>query len=74
MNTAVIDIPCTKKGFQPVDATHVYCPSTNAIYDLTTNQAVWSGSPPVVGTVAALTSGYGFVNQGHFLSAEATSF
>lgn len=50
---ATVTLPCTLKGFNVVDAGHVYCPSTNSIYDLATSAAVWTGSvAPVIGAIA----------------------
>lgn len=70
---ATIAVPCSTKGFRAIDATHIYCPSTNAIYDLTTSAAVWTGSAPAfpIGTIAGA---YAVYPLDHHVQVQAYSF
>lgn len=73
MNVASVALPCTTKGFGVVDANHVYCPSTNTIYDLTSSAAVWTGSASGLG-IGAIAGGYAVYAKDHHIYAEAYSF
>ncbi len=71
-NVASITLPCTLVGFGVVDATHVYCPSTTAIYDLTTSAAVWTGSAPAF-PIGANAGAYVVYPLGHHIQVDAYS-